>query len=147
MVLCGDSLGNREVYSRLISEMIQTEEKSSKMYRKHIIITEVSNQHRAQSEIFQMIIQNLQIMLQQLHFHEEGKKNLESDFTPNTQVNTKCTVYERAKTIKFLEQRRKIFGKRNKVRISKDVERHNYFLKYYRIDSVEIKIFCSLKDS
>lgn len=67
--------------------------------------------------------------------------------TPNSQVNTKCTVYERAKTIKFLEQRRKIFGKLNTVGISKDIERHNYFLKFYKIDGVKIKIFYSLKNT
>lgn len=35
------------------------------------------------------------------------EKNPESDFTTNSQVNTNCTANERAKTIQFLEQRRK----------------------------------------
>lgn len=67
----------------------------------------------------------------QLHISMKKEKNPESDFTTNSQVNTKCTANERAKTIQFLEQRRKkIFGKLNKVRISKDNERQNYFLKF-----------------
>lgn len=59
MVLCGDHLGNHEVYSRLISQMIQNEERSTEMYREHNIIAEASNQHRAHFEIFQMKIQTL----------------------------------------------------------------------------------------
>ena len=93
-----------------------------------------------------MKIQTFQTNNATAYFYE-GKENLESDFTPNSQINIKCTVNERAKTIKFLEQRRKIFGKLNKVRTSKDTERQNYFLKFDKIDGVEIKFFGSLKNT
>lgn len=74
------------------------------MCRKHNIIAEASNQHRAHFEILQEKIQTLQTESVGTigYFYENVKeKNLDPYFTPNPPLNTKCTTCERAKTVKF----------------------------------------------